>query len=273
MAILAVDLTLGFIGTGGITSFIVRGLCSAPEFTGNIYLSVHKNRKTAEELQALFPGRITISEANQDVADAADVLFFAVLPQQHEAVVRALKLRPALRIIHVTGGVKLEQSAPWYAPASSMVRAIPLPFTARRSGPILFYGADGLCRELFSMIGSVVQVKSEAELEILGPITGMMVPYYALLAEYVRWGRDKGLDFKTALDYACYMNEALSAFMRTDCTEDVETFLKENSTPGGVNELGLKLMRENNAYRPWSETLDALYARYNSMGAKSSETR
>lgn len=58
---MTVNATLGFIGTGGITSFLVRGLCSAPEFTGKVILSVHKNGEKAEALRALFPERITIS--------------------------------------------------------------------------------------------------------------------------------------------------------------------------------------------------------------------
>lgn len=263
---MAVDLTLGFIGTGGITSFLVRGLCSAPEFTGRVILSVHKNRGKAEELKELFPERITICESNQEVADSSDIVFIAVLPQQHEAVAGAVKFKPEHRVVHITGGVKLEDSRSLYAPAAGAVRAIPLPFAAMRMGPVLFYGDDPVCRELLAMLGSIVEVRAESELEVLGPVTGMMVPYYALIAEYVKWGTAKGLSFKTALDYAGYMNEALSSFMRTHCTEDVETFLIDNSTPGGVNELGLKLLREGDAYSSWSKTLDALYVRYNSMG-------
>ena len=263
-----VNSTLGFVGTGGITSFLVRGLCSAPDFTGRINLSVHKNREKADRLKELFPERIDIFTSNQETADRSDIVFVAVLPQQHEEVVKRIAFRPEQRVVHITGGVKLEKSLPWYAPAHSAVRAIPLPFAARRKGPVLFYGEDALSLALFEMIGDVVKVGSERDLEVLGPVTGMMVPYYALIAEYVKWGESKGLDFRTALDYVCYMNGALSDFMRTDCTEDVERFLEENSTPGGVNELGLRLMRGRDGYAPWSETLDALYERYNSMGKK-----
>ncbi|MDO4562170.1 MAG: NAD(P)-binding domain-containing protein [bacterium] len=268
---MTVNATLGFIGTGGITSFLVRGLCSAPEFTGKVILSVHKNGEKAEALRALFPERITISRSNQEVADLSGVVFIAVLPKQHEAVAGGVTFRPEHRIVHVTGGVKLESSLALYAPAQSAVRAIPLPFAARRMGPTLFYGKDPLCRELFSMLGTVVEVKTEKELEVLGPMTGMMVPYYGLIAAYVKWGMEKGLSFRTMLDYSCYMNEALSSFMRTDCTEDVEAFLTDNSTPGGVNELGLRLLRERGVYDRWSDVLEDVYDRYNSMGNDTGE--
>ena len=46
----------------------------------------------------------------------------------------------------------------------------------------------------------------------------------------------------------------------------MEKFLVENSTPGGVNELGLKLLRERGFYGEWREVLEKVYERYNSMG-------
>lgn len=266
-----IDARLGFIGTGGITSAMVRGFLSAPEFSGRVVLSVHRRREKAEGLKALFPERVEIYEDNQLVADRSDVVFVAVLPDQHTDVVRELRFRPDHRVVHITGGVRLEASRPLYAPALSAVRAIPLPFTARRMGPVLFYGDDELCRSLMGLIGTVVKVKSERDLEILGPVTGMMVPYYAMLGESVRWAEDKGMDFRTALDYCSYMNETLSSFMRTDCGADIEEFLVENSTPGGVNELGLRLLRERGFYSDWAEVLEAVYNRYNSMGGSKKE--
>ena len=98
--------------------------------------------------------------------------------------------------------------------------------------------------------------------------TGMDVPVLALgcmrLADADR--KQAAEYFRTALDYSSIMNETLSSFMRTDCGEDVESFLVENSTPGGVNELGLKLLRERGFYGEWREVLEKVYERYNSMG-------
>ena len=126
-----IDLTLGFIGTGGIASAMVRGFCSSPEFSGKINLTVHKNREKADALKKLFPGRIFIHESNQAVVDGSDVAFICVLPQQHEEVVRALRFRADQRVMHITGGAKLADSLALYAPAKSAARAIPMPFAAR----------------------------------------------------------------------------------------------------------------------------------------------
>lgn len=265
--IMDIDAKLGFIGTGGITSAIVRGLCSAPEFTGKITLSVHKNAEKAEELKKLFPDRITISHSNQQVVDDADILFTAVLPQQLKDTLKELRFRKEQKIIQVTGLTKLEDTIGFYAPARDAVRIIPLPFAASRSGPLLIYGKDPLCIELLSLIGTPVLTETEKELDVLGPITGLMVPYYGLVAEYAKWGVKKGLTFKTALDYSCLMNEALSSYMRAACTEDTEAFLAENSTPGGVNERGLKMLREMGTYTQWMDVLEELYRMYNAKNS------
>ena len=262
---MAYEMNIGFIGTGGITSAMVRGLCSSSEFKGKIILSVHRNRSRAEELQSLYPEVISVSECNQDVADRSDIVAIALPPTVHEDVVKSVKFKESHRIIHITGGVKLEKSAPLYAPAMSYVRAIPLPFVARNMGPVLYYGEDEVCEAILALMGTVVKVKSERDLEILGPVTGLMVPYYALIGEDVKWTGEKGIDSKSCIDYVCCMNEALSSYMRTDCGEDIEKFLVQNSTPGGVNEMGLKMLREKGAFSLWSEVLDSLYIKYNAL--------
>ncbi len=259
------DMNIGFIGTGGITSAMVRGLCSSSKFKGKITLSVHKNGSRAEELKSLYPNAVNISENNQDVADASDIVVIALPPTVHEAVVKTIKFKESHRVMHITGGVKLKKSAPYYAPAKSSVRAIPLPFVARNMGPVLYYGEDEVCESILALMGTIVKVKSERELEILGPVTGLMVPYYALVGEYVKWTGEKGIDSKSCIDYACCMNEALSSYMRTDCGDDIEKFLVQNSTPGGVNEMGLKMLREKGAFSIWSEVLDSLYIKYNAL--------
>ena len=110
-----IDLTLGFIGTGGIASAMVRGFCASPDFSGRINLTVHKNREKADALKELFPERISVHESNQAAVDGSDVVFICVLPQQHEAVVRALRFRADQRVMHITGGAKLADSLALYA--------------------------------------------------------------------------------------------------------------------------------------------------------------
>lgn len=260
--------TLGFIGAGSIADKMVRGFLLAPEFTGNIVLWVHKNTKYADALKALAPERIIISYNAQEIIDKSDAVFIAVLPTVLHEALSVLKFTGKNHVISIVGGSRIAETMECYKGAASICRAIPLPFCARRIGPVLLYGKDELSHKIMSLIGKVVTLSDQNEFDILGPITGMMVPYFAFVAEYAQWAQKHGMSCKTALDYTCYMNSALSDFMQTDCTEDFEAFLTENATPGGVNELGLKVLREKGTYDDISAVLEVLYNRYNRLDRK-----
>ena len=261
-----IDLTLGFIGTGGIASAMVRGFCASSDFSGRINLTVHKNREKADALKELFPERISVHESNQAAVDGSDVVFICVLPQQHEAVVRALRFRADQRVMHITGGAKLADSLALYAPAKSAARAIPLPFAARRTGPLLFYGEDETLAQLMSLIGTLVRVKSERELEILGPVTGMMVPLLRAARRKRPLGHRQGprLPHRARLLVDNERNALLLHAHRLRRRRGIVP--RRKFYPGGVNELGLKLLRERGFYGEWREVLERVYERYNSMG-------
>ena len=259
---MSVNKSIGFIGTGGIASAMARGFCASPDFQGRIFLSVHKNKIRADELRELYPDKIIITESNQELLDNSEVIFPTVLPNVLRDVVSVLKFKKTHKIIHIAAGIKISRAASWYSPADIVVRAVPLPFSSMNMGPVVLYGDDAECEKILSVLGSVVKVPSEKDLEILASVTGVMVSYYGLVGEIVNWCMKKGLDFRSSMDYACYMNEALSVFMRNNSTADIDAFMFENTTPGGTNELALRMMREKKAYDPWSEALEEIGKRY-----------
>ena len=253
--------TIGFIGAGGIASALAKGFCSAESFTGEVFM-YDINPERTNSMKKLFPGKITIAESNQEVIEKAEVIIPALLPTILPQVAPKLKFRKENRIVHIAAGIKLDKAKEMFHPAYSVIRSVPLPFAAGRYGPVALYGNDPELKDLLGLIGFVVETQTEKELEILAVITGMMVSFHALTGETVKWGLSKGADFKSALQYTTSMNEALSVLMRNDCDEDIEAFLKENSTPNGTNEMGLKMMREADAYRTWLSALDKIAERY-----------
>ena len=255
------DTAIGFIGAGGIAEALAKGFCGAESFSGKIYMYDPNPEKT-NVMKKLYPEKIVIAESNQELIDAAEVIFPAVLPDVLRQIAPALKFKKENRVVHIAAGIKLSEVEPWFKPAQSIVRAVPLPFAARRFGPVVFYGNDAKTRELLELVGFIVETDTEKELEVLAAITGMMVSFHALAGETVKWGVSRGVGFHSALKYVTSMNEALSILMRHDCGGDIEAFLAENITPHGTNELGLKIMKNADAYRPWLEALDQIGKRY-----------
>ena len=255
------DAIVGFIGAGGIATALAKGFCGAEAFSGKVYM-YDPNPERTGAMKKLYPEKIVIAESNQELIDSAEVVFPALLPDVFRQIAPTLKFKEENRVVHVAGGIKLAEAEQWYKPAQSVVRSVPLPFAARQFGPVALFGKDEYIRDLLGLVGFVVETDTEKDLEALAVITGMMVSFHALVGETIKWGMSKGVEFQNALKYTTSMNEALSILMRLDCGEDIEAFLLENTTPHGTNEMGLKMMRDADAYRTWLEALEKIGKRY-----------
>ncbi len=253
-------MSLGIVGVGGLSFAIVSGLCESPGFMEDVVLSP-RNAEKAAELARKY-GQVRVAASNQEVLDACDTILVTVLPKNVEEVLRELRFRPDHHAIHVAAAMRLERVMPLFAPATRVARGVPLPFAARRIGPTVLFGADERISGLFAHVGEVVNVATERELEILATITALMVPYYGLVKELVDWGAGKGLDAADGIRYTASMYEALSVLMRERCTPDMEAFLAENTTPGGMNEYSLGHIRERGGYAPWVESLETVGKKY-----------
>src|SRR5947209_8756253 len=90
---------LGFIGTGAITTAIVRGLGAAFAADGRIHLSP-RGAANAATLAGTFR-HVDVASSNQDVLDRSDVVILAVRPQVATEVIEALRFRPDHHVISV----------------------------------------------------------------------------------------------------------------------------------------------------------------------------
>ena len=256
------NINLALIGSGCLATAIATGLCSSPEFQGKIYFSVHKNRVNAELLVDKYPEKVFITRTAQDAVDKSDIIIPAVLPNVLGNVASTIKFAARHTIVHVAAGMNLADVQECYKGAGHVLRAVPLPFTAERIGPVVLFGHDENCEALLSLLGEVISAPSEKDLEILAAVTGVMVPYYAVVNEMVKWTQSKGMEYVTARDYVCSMNSALSRLLIIGNVKDIEAHMKENATPGGMNEQALNILNKCNAFRPWQSALEAVGKRY-----------
>ena len=70
---------LGFIGTGIITEAMVTGLLKS-DFRASEILISRRGEATSTRLSKMYE-RVHVCDDNQEIADAADILFLAVRPQ------------------------------------------------------------------------------------------------------------------------------------------------------------------------------------------------
>jgi pyrroline-5-carboxylate reductase len=231
-------MNLGFVGTGEITAAIVTGLCSASNHDLSIRLSP-RNHVIAKRLAERF-AVVSIASSNQEVLDLSDVVVIAVRPSVSSSVLAELHFRPEHCIISVVSGLSSRRLSELIAPAIRIVRAVPLPSTARRNGPTGIYPPDALAQNLFSSIGTVFPVDTEHEFEAMCATTATIASIYALMERVASWLAKNGVRDRIAREYVARVFCGLSCAVAESPDESFEFFVKAHATAGGTNEQFLK---------------------------------
>ncbi|VWB79811.1 pyrroline-5-carboxylate reductase [Burkholderia lata] len=251
-------MNLGFVGTGVITKAIVTGLIRSGFPFDRIALSP-RNAETAAELAAL-DARIQVSESNQAVLDASDVVCIAVVPQIVDDVLRALRFEARHHVVTFVPGTSIETLSRLVHPASRLARAIPLPAVADLKGSTAIYPPDAIARALFSGLGEAVEVESEEQFDAVHAVTATMASFYAVLEHQATWLTQQGLRYDAARAF-------LSGYcvgLAHDTTRTGRSFaemIDHCMTPGGLNEQLHAELTERGAYRYYGEALDRILAR------------
>jgi pyrroline-5-carboxylate reductase len=240
---------LGFIGTGVITSAIVTGLCILPKPMTSILVS-SRNREKAEKLASTF-SNVKVASSNQEILDNSDAVVLAILPQNREEILSPLQFVKNHTVINLLAGTTNTDIAPLVAPASRLIRSVPLPCASRNVGPIALFPDNDVAREIFESLGTVIAVEQESQLESLTIITALMAPYYALLENVVNWAVKEGVGQKQASDYTASMFSALSAMAVELPDGNIDSLIQESMTPGGLNELAMETITAKEGLNPW----------------------
>lgn len=249
---------IGVIGTGTIATALVTGFCQGEDLEHRIHLSP-RNARRAAELAARFPN-VTVARSNQEVIDRSEWVVVAVLPQVGEQVLRPLSFRADHRVINVMAGRTLPEIASWIGPTRTLVHLVPISFVARRIGPLAMYPYDPAAEALLTPLGNLVVVSASEKMQVLQTITSLIASYYNLLRGIVEWGQGYGLERDDVLAYTAAFFEALSSQARLGGAAGLEG-LAEEMTPGGFNEMVLRLIQDNRGVAAWIDALEPALTR------------
>lgn len=169
--------TIGFLGSGAITTAMVTGLCERA--AGAPYPLVVSDTKAeaCEKLRAKFPGRVTAAATLQECVDQSDWIVIAVWPQAGEEVVRSLTFRPEQKIINVMFDKTAEQVASWMnCTPDTIIHMIPGTYLTFYPGPIVMCPSCPEAAEIFGRIGKIVNVESRYQAAVFGTVTSLFAP-------------------------------------------------------------------------------------------------
>ena len=219
--------TLGFIGTGTINSALVRAFCRSDGPARPIVVSP-RSAERAAALKQEFPLRVRVAASMQEVADAADCVFVAVLPQAVEEVYRSLHIDDTKHII-------------------------PLSFVADLRGPVVLYPSQSSIRSMLEEISDPVLLDDRLQVAAAQVLTCFQAPYFTLLEALVDWAEEQGFDPETATSCVTGIFKAQSEQVNGVSRERLHELAGE-FTPGGYNWRSREHIGENGGYALWTDS-------------------
>jgi pyrroline-5-carboxylate reductase len=257
------SMTLGFLGTGAITSAMVTGLSA----TAGEYAMVlsPRNAVVAADLVQRFPS-VAMASSNQAVVDACETIVIAVRPQIAEEVLKELRFSADQKVVSVVSGFPVARLAGLVAPAAKISRAVPLPSAARRESPTAIYPRDGSTVELFGLLGAAFAVDTEREFDALCTVTATMATYFAFACEAAGWLTREGITPLEARDYVARIFLGLAETAVEARGSSFEQLAADHATRGGTNEQVLTYLRGHGVFERFSEGLDGVMRRVTGVG-------
>jgi pyrroline-5-carboxylate reductase len=251
--------TLGFLGTGAITSAIVTGLRRDGSAVPPVVVSP-RSEAVSRRLAADLPA-VAVARSNQDVIDRSDIVCLAIRPQQLDTAIAGLRFRADLTVVSLVAAVTVTEAARLVAPAAAVCRAIPLAGVSHRSGPIAIFPKLPDVAAVLGPLGDLIEARSEAEIMAMGAATGVISSYFALQNRVTGWLAAQGLEPATASLYTRSLLASLAAAADRTPEAELAALPGEYETKGGLNERTRRRLTEAGWLDAVAEALDALVTR------------
>lgn len=246
---------LGVVGVGTIATAVIKGLKAKYADELEVYLSP-RNAARAEALRSAYPG-VRVMASNQEVVDTAEWVILSVLPSAAEDTAKSLRFTANHRVISLVSRPKMADLASWIGEVRSLCRVIPQTFIENRIGPILLYPPLPEAKELFEGLGQVVATETEKAFDLAQTLTCVMGPFMYLLDQLVLWMKSCGLPPEQSAAFLEAMFPAMTDYAARTDPNHLDELWKE-VTPGGLNEMAIRMIKEDGGYAAWIRAMDAV---------------
>ena len=243
---------------------MVKGYCSAPgnQRPARILVSKRSESKSSA-LAAEFPDLVQVVE-NEEVLAGSDVVFIGLLPAvSREQLPRmpwggssSTKL-----VISMMAAVDIgELRSNIDVPHTQLVRTVPLPCTARRTGPILVHPILQNCIDVLEIVGTPVACDKEEEMRPLVCLTGHISSFYQLMQTSEQFMLDHGVGAVAARTFVSAFYASMATATETN-SHSLQEMAAEAATPGGINEQGLDILLDTEHFKNQTDSLEQVHQR------------
>jgi pyrroline-5-carboxylate reductase len=211
--------------------------------------------------------QVNVTDSNQDVVNAADVIVLAVKPQiladVASGIAAVIQQKQAL-VVSIAAGISQKSLSKWLGDNTAIVRCMP------NTPALVLTGATGLhaneqvsaeqrdlAENILRAVGIALWVDDEAQLDAVTAVSGSGPAYYFLLMEAMeKTARELGLDEQTAR--LLVQQTALGAAkIALESAESPEQLRQRVTSPGGTTQRAIETFIEGGFSELVSKALHA----------------
>ena len=261
---------LAFIGCGKMAQAIIHGLLNSNTIAAENLIASDR-AEALPSIKEIFP-KITLTDNNEEAAQNADIIIFAVKPQMMSDVCPALKEAIADKtIISIAAGLKIQAFLNWLD-TKAVIRLMPnTPLTvglgATAYAPTEDTPAEDIeiCEQIFSASGIVEKVDEE-QIDAVTALSGSGPAYVFEFIDAMAESSEKmGLSRETSIALACQTLIGAAEMVKKGIDTPVN-LRKAVTSPNGTTEAALKQMDEDQFRTIVDRFLDKAYKRSIELG-------
>lgn len=247
---------LGIIGVGHFASYLVEGFFNAA--AENKILLSPRSHDRSQLLAQKFNCEVAID--NQDVIDRSDIIILAMKPKDLKSVIGDLNFTDKKLVISVVAGSQLGTLSSCVAPAT-MVCALPISCAAINKSPTLMYPHQEDAFKILSQVGTVMSCTSQQEFNTAGTYSAFYGWNFKFMAELSKWGEKNGLSCDMSRKIVEQILMGVSGMSANESDITLDDIIQNVATKGGITELGLNIIEDQDAFHAWHDAMDAVHKR------------
>ena len=276
--ILKQQLRIAFIGAGNMARCMISGLLLQGYDSQYIAVSARHQTSLSRLLDVLskqFPEQqsLTVNTDNSQLVKQADVVVLAVKPAVIKEVLEQLCTQGALQhqplLVSLAAGVTIAQILEYLkCQVYPVIRGMPNTPTQLGAGMTGLYAQTlvnrQLCHwiaDLFQLLGEVVWVEHEQQLDIITAISGSGPAYFFYIAEVLeRIAIEQGLSDQQARQLTIQTMLGAVQMLRQPQFSPAQ-LRQQVSSPGGTTEQAINVLQRNGLYAMFNQAVTAAIQR------------
>ena len=270
----AVSLRIAFVGGGNMASALIGGMIARGTPPQHVSV-IEPSSAQRESLAQRFPGLQLFAEASAPAIADADVVVFAVKPQQMRAAAKSLAAHVdnVAVVVTVAAGIRIDDLSRWLGGYRCIVRVMPNTPALVGAGIAGLYAplevdsrARGVAETVLRAAGDVVWCDREEALDAITGISGSGPAYVFYFIEALEQAaRDLGFgpDDARRLAYATFSG-AVALAQKSDAS--VTTLRAQVTSKGGTTERAIATLERDRVKETIIEAVKAAAARAKELG-------